>query len=331
MTGTSRIVAMLGMAALILVGVACSNGEAATDEAVQPEAPTAAAQAATQSKAPTVAAQSQASTAPQQPTAQPPAQAAAQTKAQGTETQPSTAQTPIQPQTSTAAAAANVDLPRPDGGIWVTGRASVSVEPDLMLLNVGVEATAETVAEARGQAAEAMDAIVQAVKANGLEEKDVQTLSFNIWPQYEYPEVEENGTRVRKQVLVGYTVSNTARIKIRDVDAVGTIIDDVAEAGGDSTRINGIQFSIEDPKPFMTDLREQAVADAVAKAEHFATLTDVAVGDLLLISEVGAGQDVRGFQQESFALRAAMDSASTSVSSGELELSLNVQAVFAIE
>ncbi len=318
MTGTSRIVAMLGMAALIVAGVACSNGEAATDEAVQPEAPTAAAQAPQTS-------------APQQPATQPAAQAAAQTKTQETATQPPAARVPVQPQTTAPAAAANVDLPRPDGGIWVTGRASVSVEPDLVLLNVGVEATAETVAEARGQAAEAMDAIIEAVKANGLEEKDVQTLSFNIWPQYEYPEVESNGTRVRKQVLVGYTVSNTARIKIRDVDAVGTIIDDVAEAGGDSTRINGIQFSIEDPKPFMTDLREQAVADAVAKAEHFASLTDVAVGDLLFISEVGAGQDVRGFQQESFGLRAAMDSASTSVSSGELELSLNVQAVFAIE
>ena len=314
MTGTLRLVAMLGMAAFIVVGVACSNGEAATDETVQ-------------SQSPAVAAQAPQTSAPQQPATQ----SAAQTTTQETATQPSAARVPVQPQTAAPAATANVDIPRPDGGIWVTGQASVSVDPDLVLMNVGVEATAETVAEARGQAADAMDAIVEAVKANGLEDKDVQTLSFNIWPQYEYPEVEENGVRVRKQTLVGYTINNTARIKIRDVDAVGTIIDDVAEAGGDLTRINGIQFSIEDPKPFMTDLREQAVEDAVAKAEHFASLTDVAVGDLLFISEVGAGQDVRGFQQESFALRAAMDSASTSVSGGELELSLNVQAVFAIE
>ena len=317
MTGTWRLVAILGMYALIVLGVACSNGEAATDEAEQ---------------SPTVAAQAPQSSAPQQSATQPAAQAAAQTKTQETATQPSAASVPVQPQTPVPAAAANVDIPRPDGGIWVTGQASVSVDPDLVLLNVGVEATAETVAEARGQAADAMDAIIEAVKANGLEDKDVQTLSFNIWPQYEYPEVEENGQRVRKQTLVGYTISNTARIKIRDVDAVGTIIDEVAEAGGDSTRINGIQFSIEDPKPFMTDLREQAVEDALAKAEHFASLTDVTVGDLLFISEVGRGVDVRDFQQESRMMAmAAPAAAATSISGGELELSLNVQAVFAIE
>ena len=314
MTGTSRLVAVLGMAALIVLGVACSNGEAATDEAVQ-------------SQSPAVAAQAPQTSAPQQPV-----QPAAQTTTQTTATQPAAASVPVQPQTAAPPAAANVDIPRPDGGIWVTGRASVSVDPDLVLLNVGVEAIAETVAEARGQAADAMDAIVEAVKAKGLEDKDVQTLSFNIWPQYEYPEVEENGVRVRKQTLVGYTVSNTARIKIRDVDAVGTIIDEVAEAGGDYTRINGIQFSIEDPKPYMTDLREQAVEDAMAKAEHFATLTDVAVGDLLFISEVGRGVDVRDFAQDSRVMMALESAAAaTSVSGGELQLSLNVQAVFAIE
>ena len=315
MTGTLKLVALLGMAAFIVVGVACSNGEAATTEAVESQAPAAAAQPAQ---------------APAPP--QPPAQPAAQTTTPSAPTQPAAASVPVQPQTPAPPASTNVDLPRPDGGIWVTGQASVSVDPDLVLLNVGVEATAETVAEARTQAATAMDAIVAAVKENGLEDKDVQTLSFNIWPQYEYPEVEENGRRVRKQTLVGYTINNTARIKIRDVDTVGTIIDDVAEAGGDYTRINGIQFSIEDPSTYMDDLREQAVEDAVAKAEHFASLTEVEIGDLLFISEVGRGVDVRDFVQlESRAMMAAAAAPATSISGGELELSLNVQAVFAIE
>ena len=119
--------------------------------------------------------------------------------------------------------------------------------------------TADTVAEARAEAAGAMDAVVRAVKAHGLEDQDVQTRSFNIWPQYEYPEVTSGGTRTRRQVLVGYTVSNMAGIKIRDVDAVGAIIDDVAEAGGDKTRIDGVNFSVEDPEPFMAQLRQEAV------------------------------------------------------------------------
>ena len=210
--------------------------------------------------------------------------------------------------------------------------SSGSVEPDLVLLTVGVEATADTVAEARAEAAGAMDAVVRAVKAHGLEDQDVQTRSFNIWPQYEYPEVASGGTRTRRQVLVGYTVSNMAGIKIRDVDAVGAIIDDVAEAGSDKTRIDGVNFSVEDPEPFMAQLRQEAVGDAVAKADHFASLTGVAVGDLVSIGEVGSGTPVvrsSGFGEALMARTAAAPA--TSISGGELELRLSVQAVFSIQ
>ena len=228
-------------------------------------------------------------------------------------------------------AATATQAPSSGSGIWVSGHARVTVEPDLVLLTVGVEATADTVAEARAEAAGAMDAVVRAVKAHGLEDQDVQTRSFNIWPQYEYPEVASGGTRTRRQVLVGYTVSNMAGIKIRDVDAVGAIIDDVAEAGGDKTRIDGVNFSVEDPEPFMAQLRQEAVRDAVAKADHFASLTGVAVGDLLSIGEVGAGAPVpRGFGEEALMARTAAAPA-TSISGGELELRLSVQAVFSIQ
>ena len=78
-------------------------------------------------------------------------------------------------------------------------------------------------------AASAMAAIVDAVKAYGVDDRDIQTRSFNIWPEYEFPEVSEGGRRVRRQVLVGYRISHPATIKVRDLDAVGDIIDDVAD------------------------------------------------------------------------------------------------------
>lgn len=216
-------------------------------------------------------------------------------------------------------------------GIWVTGQGTLTLEPDLALLNIGVETQAESVAQARNEAANAMAAIVAAVKARGLADRDIQTRSFNIFPRYEFPEVFESGQRVRKQVLVGYTVSNSATIKVRDLDGVGPIIDDVANAGGDATRINGVSFTVEDPKPFQTQLRELAVRDALDKADHFASLTGVGVGSLVLITESGGGLPrVQDFSsaERGFALAAA---APTSISGGELELRLNVQAVFEIQ
>ncbi len=277
MKGKMVLTAMLGIVALLVMGIACVNGDATTS----PDPDSSSEQMTEQEIAGTAASAA--------------------------------------PQTSGSAS-----------GIWVTGQASVTVEPDLVLLTVGVETMAETVAEARAEAASSMDAVIESVKAHGIEDSDMQTQSFNIWPRYEYPEEISGGVRTNRQVLVGYTVSNTAIVKIRDVDAVGTIIDDVAEAGGEATRINNIRFSIEDPKPFTTQLREDAVKDAIAKAEHLASLAGVGLGDLVFIGEVGAGTPVaRGFQEE--ALMAMATSASlTPISGGELELSMNVQMVFSV-
>ena len=217
------------------------------------------------------------------------------------------------------------------GGIWVIGEASVSVEPDVSYINVGVSYTAETVAEARGEAAAAMDAIIAAVKAHGLEDKDIRTTSFNIWPQYDWVETEEDGQRVGKQVLVGYEVNNSARLTVRDLDAIGQIIDDTAAAGGDATRINGISFSVENPEQYEEGLRESTVADALAKAEHLAELAGVSVGKLTYIGQAGAAAQPQLTRGVAFAMaEESMDSA-TQISRGQSEISMRIQAAFSIE
>ncbi len=216
-------------------------------------------------------------------------------------------------------------------GIWVTGEAVVTLGPDLAVINIGVEATGKTVAEARDKAAKAMDAIIAALHARGIQDKDIQTQYFNIYPRYEYQEVMESGVRTGKQVLVGYVVNNSATVKVRDLEAVGTIVDELVAAGGDETRINGISFTVEDPKPLMNDLREAAVKDAIAKAEQFAALTGVTLGKLVYISEVSASAPVI---LKDYGLRSVAEAAApmptTPISGGELEVRLMVQAVFAI-
>ena len=215
-------------------------------------------------------------------------------------------------------------------GIWVTGQASVIVEPDLVLLTVGVRTTVETVALTRAEAAGAIDVIIDAVKARGLSEQDVQTQSLNIWPEYEYAEISSGEVATSREVLVDYTVNNSASIKIRDGDAVGEIIYNLAAAGGDATRTSDIYLSIEDPKPFMSGLREDAVKEAPARAGHRAELTDVAVAKLVFIGEVRAGAPLTGgFEYEVLMEEAAFDQA-TSISGDELRLSLNNRAAFSI-
>ena len=339
-------IALFGVAALMLLAVACSHGEAADTPNARPE-----------TTAPSQSEPVQPSTGQPEPVgavgapgsagAAPAIEPSVAVASQGVPPPPASApvvsipalpmREPAQMPRSAMSGAVGASFgpllqaAGSQSGIWVTGEGSISLDPDLALINIGVETRAASVAQARNEAANAMAAIVAAVKAHGLTDRDIQTRSFNIWPQYEYPEVLESGVRTRKQTLVGYMVSNSASIKVRDLDAVGDIIDDVADAGGDATRINGISFTVEDPKPFMVQLREEAVQDALAKARHFADLTGVAVGRLVFISESGGGRPiVQNFMEErAFAVAAAP--APTSISGGELELRLFVRAVFDIQ
>lgn len=108
------------------------------------------------------------------------------------------------------------------------------------------------------------------MKRHNLGNRDVQTTSFNIWPEYQY---QEDGIRTNDRILIGYGVSNTASIKVRDLDKVGAIIDDVVNAGGDATRINGINYSVENDSFHLPQLREQAVNAALLNAQQFESLS----------------------------------------------------------
>ena len=209
-------------------------------------------------------------------------------------------------------------------GIWVSGSVRVVVTPDLGLLDLGVEARALSVAEARGQAAQAMSDILAVLTGAGIVEKDIRTQHFNIHPEYTWNEVE------RRQEIVGYRVTNSVNVKVRDIDAMGKLINQVAAAGGDLTRINNIRFTVENTDQYAVQAREAAVKQAIEKAEQFARLTGVPLGKLVYIAESGASVPmVRDFAFEERGLAAAAPPM-TPVSPGETDIAVFVQAVFSI-
>ena len=212
-------------------------------------------------------------------------------------------------------------------GIQVWGRGTVAIEPDMALLSLGVESRADSVQDARTQAASSMNAILEALEARGIPDEDIQTSNFNISPEYSYQETFIDSVRRNERVLVGYLVTNIVNVRIGDLDIVGATVDDVAQAGGDSTRIQSLRFSLEDPSGAQEQARELAVMDAIDKADQLAAVAGVSRGSLMSINEISGGVPVaRQFQAEALA-----DFASTPIAAGELEIAIDVQAVFAIE
>ena len=218
------------------------------------------------------------------------------------------------------------------GEIHVTGQGKVSIEPDLAILNLGVETRGTTVSEAREAAATAMSAVMESLTSEGVEDKDIQTSRFDINDEREWQEITENGVRTSKSVLVGYRVRNNLTVKVRDLDNVSAVIDGAAEAGGDAIRFNGLNFTAEDLSTVMEQLREDAVNDAKSKAQHFADLAEVGLGELIFISDGTVARPLtRAFAESAaFALPAAQ-AFDTGISRGELEVNMSVQTVFTIE
>ena len=215
-----------------------------------------------------------------------------------------------------------------NGGITVSGSATISVEPDLAILDMGVEAFGKTVSFARSDAAIAMDAIVSSLKSEGVLEKDIQTQRLNISPKYEWEEISIGSQVTNKQVLTGYSVSNYVRVKIRDLDHVGKIVDSASESGGDFVRVNGISFNLEDTYNLMPQLREQAVQNAFMKADEYASAAGLRLGSITSLSEVGSSSPSSATGNQMRAMSALIESP---ISGGELQVSLTVLAVFGID
>ena len=265
---------------------------------------------------------------------------------------------------------------RPISGVWVNGQGEASAEPDLALLNLGVEAFASTVAEARTDGAAAMGQVLDVLKAQGVEDRDIQTRFFNINARYTSHEVTRcaapgvaiepepkivpqvapvppspdsgvstsSGVVVielepvgqgrqecvteRERVLLGYNVNNQLSVKIRDLTAIGGIIDAVTEAGGDLIRFQGVSFSIEDDQALKDRARAAAVEDLMAKADQIAALTGVELGDLVYITESGGPVISQSFRAEGISFAAA---APTPIQIGELQSRVSLQAAFDID
>ena len=206
-------------------------------------------------------------------------------------------------------------------GISVTGSGTVSVTPDVAIINLGVEVSRPTVARARAEAADAMEAIRESLADNGVEDRDIATQFFNIFPQFDF---REEGP----PTITGFTVSNQVQIKVREIDDVSDVLDDAIAAGGDAVRVNGISFTVDEPEQHFAEARRLAMEDARTRAEELAELADVRLGDVRSVSESFGGPIP--FAEARFGLDQAVGGGPSPISPGETQISLTVFVVYEI-
>lgn len=207
-------------------------------------------------------------------------------------------------------------------GITVCGHGKANARPDQAQVEVGVHASAPTAQEARAQAAQAMNAVLAALKSNGVANDDIQTDYVAIQPQYSY---SDGGPH-----QIGYIATNQATATIRAVDSAGKVIDAVTQAGGNNVNIDGIQFSAGDPSAAQGQARQNAIADAHRQAEQIAQGAGVSLGAPVSIQVGGCGQPQRPGVFFGAASAAGNADQATPLQPGQQQITVDVEVVYAI-
>ncbi len=166
--------------------------------------------------------------------------------------------------------------------IAVQATGEVYASPDLALTTASVITEAKNVEEALSENTEKMNTVISFLKEQGIEDKDLKTTGFNIYPRYEYYERTE-GRPSGKRVLVGYEVNQSLQVKIRDLESIGTIIQGVTENGANN--ISGLSFTIENQDELKKQARGEAIEEAKAKAEELASQLGVRLAKITNFSE----------------------------------------------
>jgi len=161
--------------------------------------------------------------------------------------------------------------------VSVSGHGSVNVVPDTAQVTIGVDVTRPTLEEAQTESTAQANAIIDAIRENGVAAEDVQTSNFSVFVVRNYDE-----TGVPSEIT-GYQITNQVNVTIRDITTVGDILSAVIGAGANN--IWGVTFTVDDPTEAASEARVEAVENARRKAEELAAATGMSLGRVLAISE----------------------------------------------
>ena len=202
--------------------------------------------------------------------------------------------------------------------LTVTGSGMVTLTPDVAYIYIGVHTENVSVAEAVAENNTKAQAVATAIKGFGVEEKDIQTTNFSIWPQDQYDDKGNKSGTI-------FNVDNTVYITVRDLTKIGDLLDASIRAGANT--INSIQFDVADKTEALSRARKAAVENAQKQAQELVDATGVKLGDVQTISYYDSTPLSADYGKGG----GAMAASSVPVSSGQYQLTTTVTIVYELK
>ena len=205
-------------------------------------------------------------------------------------------------------------------GITVQATGVADVVPDAVQVSLSVSVVAEANDVALSQVATTAEVVRTTLEQLGIDAADIATQSVSVNPEYSYTEAEG-------QKIVGYRASQTFDVLVRDASAAGAVVDALVAAGGANLSINATIPVVNDSTAAAQAARDDAVAKARVKAEEYAKLLDVDLGDLVYLTEISAPTNITiGAKADVMA-----ESASTVIDLGTQEVTVTVEVRWQID
>jgi uncharacterized protein YggE len=203
----------------------------------------------------------------------------------------------------------------------ISATGEITRVPDVAIISTGVVTRAARATAAIQQNAARMERVRAALKRAGIADKDIQTNSINLNPEYRY---EQN----KSPILTGYTASNQVSVRFRDIAKTGEILDVLVAEG--ANQINGPSLTIDKPEEALDEARLRAVAAGRARAELYARALGMRVSRLLSVSESG-GYAVPPPMPMYARVEAMSADAATKIDPGEQKVSVSVAMSFELQ
>lgn len=200
--------------------------------------------------------------------------------------------------------------------IEVSGTGGVQVKPDIAVIRIGVATEDANAAAAVAKNSAATAKVLSEIAAAGIEQKDLQTSQFSLYPQAQTSSYASKGA----SGAVTFRASKTVSVTVRKLDRLGEILGASVAAG--SNQISGPDFAVSEPEKYLGDARRKAVEHALAKAKTYAEAAGLKLGVVHSIVEDGAGGPAPVFRGAAYA-----KAQSVPVEIGEETLSAQVRIV----
>lgn len=217
--------------------------------------------------------------------------------------------------------------------INVTGEGKAYIKPDIAMVSFGVTSQAPKSQDAVSQSNEKMNAVIAAIKALGVEDKDIQTTSYNLSPVYDYKTVGVSPMMYPVPVqggrsIVGYTLDQEISVKIRNFDNINTIMDKASVSGANT--VGQLQFTVDNPEAARSEARQKAIDAAKEKMQNIAKESGLNVGKLINVSEGYSSYPQPMYANSTMAKDSGAPSVAPDIQAGQMEADSNITLTYQV-